>query len=140
MSFLVALLSSIHVSLLSFIASAFYFSGRSKVVAWLTAINERRSAGCTAIMRSITVGALHSSDYTFDEGQLFIWTGAEIAMTIVATSIPILRALVSDGGGTGQSGATQLRTFQVLEGKEHKAVATRGRAASVSGGSEALGA
>ncbi|PSR90350.1 hypothetical protein BD289DRAFT_354458, partial [Coniella lustricola] len=51
-------------------------------------------AGCTATMRAITVGALYSGDYTYDEGQLFIWTGAEIAMTIVATSIPILRTLV----------------------------------------------
>ncbi|KAF3760941.1 hypothetical protein M406DRAFT_220816, partial [Cryphonectria parasitica EP155] len=53
-------------------------------------------AGCTSIMRSITVPTLSSSDYTYETGQLFIWTGAELATTIVAASIPVLRALFSD--------------------------------------------
>lgn len=47
-------------------------------------------------MRAITVPTLSGDDYSYEAGQLFIWTGAELAMTIVAASIPILRALLSD--------------------------------------------
>lgn len=47
-------------------------------------------------MRAITVPTLNGTDYSYEAGQLFIWTGAELATTIVAASIPILRVLLSD--------------------------------------------
>lgn len=54
----------------------------------------RHSAAMTSIFRAVHIPALYSRDYTFDEGELFIWTAAELATTIIATSIPVLRALM----------------------------------------------
>lgn len=68
-------------------------------------------------MRALTVRTLYADDYSYEAGQLFIWTGAELATTIVAASIPILRALLRDivhsryrypGGGV----VTELNTFK----------------------------
>lgn len=72
-------------------------------------------------MRAVTVPTLYADDYSYEAGQLFIWTGAELATTIVAASIPILRALLSDivhstrryrypGGGA----MTELNTFKSM--------------------------
>lgn len=72
------------------------------------------SAGCTSIMRAITVPTLNGSDYSYQSGQLFIWTGAELATTIVAASIPILRALVSELRTGRNSENTELNTFKSM--------------------------
>lgn len=55
-----------------------------------------RSAGITSVVRAIQVPALQAKDYTYDSGELFIWTGAELATTIIAASIPVLRMLLRD--------------------------------------------
>lgn len=67
-------------------------------------------------MRALTVPTLYTSDYTYESGQLFIWTSAELAVTIVAASIPILRALFSDLVTSRYNrGVTELNTFQTLK-------------------------
>lgn len=68
-------------------------------------------------MRAITVPSLYSGDYTYEAGQLFIWTGAELATTIVAASIPILRALLSDivRSRSPKKTFTELNTFKSLK-------------------------
>lgn len=45
-------------------------------------------------MRAIYLPALFTSDYTWDEASLFVWTATELATTIVAASIPVLRPLL----------------------------------------------
>lgn len=37
---------------------------------------------------------LYEEDYTFESAKLSIWTAAEVAVTIMAASIPVLRILV----------------------------------------------
>ncbi|ORY70321.1 uncharacterized protein BCR38DRAFT_332542 [Pseudomassariella vexata] len=51
-------------------------------------------AGATSIVRAIKVPQVQSYDFTFESGNLSIWTVAEIATTIMATCIPVLRVLV----------------------------------------------
>lgn len=64
-------------------------------------------------MRALTVPTLYARDYTYEGGQLFIWTGAELATTIVAASIPILRVLLNDiVHSRYHRGATELNTFK----------------------------
>ncbi|KKY36929.1 putative integral membrane protein [Diaporthe ampelina] len=48
-------------------------------------------AGATSIMRCLKIPLLLTDDFTFESGQLSIWSAAEIATTIMATSIPVLR-------------------------------------------------
>lgn len=45
-------------------------------------------------MRAIYLPALYTQDYTWDEASLFVWTATELATTIVAASIPVLRPLL----------------------------------------------
>lgn len=52
------------------------------------------SAGITSIFRAVHIPATYSDDYTYDESSLFVWTAAELATTITAASIPVLRALL----------------------------------------------
>lgn len=54
------------------------------------------SAGVTSIVRAVEVPSLYATDYTYEASKLLIWTAAELATTIIATSIPILRALLRD--------------------------------------------
>lgn len=68
-------------------------------------------------MRAITVPTLSGSDYSYQAGQLFIWTGAELATTIVAASIPILRALVSELRTGRYPDMTELNTFKSTGGR-----------------------
>lgn len=42
-------------------------------------------------MRCLKIPLLLTQDFTFESGQLSIWSAAEIATTIMATSIPVLR-------------------------------------------------
>lgn len=42
-------------------------------------------------MRCLKIPLLLTDDFTFESGQLSIWSAAEIATTIMATSIPVLR-------------------------------------------------
>lgn len=67
-------------------------------------------------MRAITVPTLSGQDYSYEAGQLFIWTGAELATTIVAASIPILRVLLSDMVHSRYPhNSTELNTFKSLK-------------------------
>lgn len=64
-------------------------------------------------MRAVTVPALYAKDYSYAGGLLLIWTGAELATTIVAASIPILRVLLHDMVHSKyRRGATELNTFK----------------------------
>lgn len=53
-------------------------------------------AGVTSIVRAVEVPSLYASDYPYEASKLLIWTAAELATTIIATSIPVLRALLRD--------------------------------------------
>lgn len=67
----------------------------------------------TSIFRAIHIPAIYSDDYTYDEGELFIWTAAELATTIVAASIPVLRALLkSIVNSTRRTRRTGVNTFK----------------------------
>lgn len=50
----------------------------------------------TSIVRAVEVPSLYASDYPYEASKLLIWTAAELATTIIATSIPVLRALLRD--------------------------------------------
>lgn len=45
-------------------------------------------------MRCVKIPLIDSNDFSFHSGQLAIWTAAEIATTIMATSIPVLRVFL----------------------------------------------
>ncbi|KAI0129613.1 hypothetical protein BJ170DRAFT_731208 [Xylariales sp. AK1849] len=51
-------------------------------------------AGVTAFVKSAKLRSLGSEDFTFEGGDLVTWGTAETATTVIAISIPVLRALV----------------------------------------------
>ncbi|KAF7539652.1 hypothetical protein G7054_g1967 [Neopestalotiopsis clavispora] len=51
-------------------------------------------AGMTSIVRCIKIPLVNSEDFTYRAGDLAIWTVAEVATTIMATSIPVLRVFL----------------------------------------------
>lgn len=51
-------------------------------------------AGATGIVRVTTIPLLARADFTYEGGRLAIWSVAEIATTIMAASVPVLRPLV----------------------------------------------
>lgn len=55
------------------------------------------SAGVTSIFRAIRLSSLNTADFSYSESELFILTGAELATTITAASIPVLRPLLRSG-------------------------------------------
>ncbi|KAF3012049.1 hypothetical protein E8E14_009115 [Neopestalotiopsis sp. 37M] len=68
-------------------------------------------AGVTSIVRCINVRLLYEEDFTFEAGILAMWTAAELSVTIIAASIPVLRILIrnivthksySQSGGNGE--------------------------------------
>lgn len=54
-------------------------------------------------MRCLKIPTLQAHDFTFEAGQLAIWTVAEISTTIMASSIPVLRILIVKAIKTGRS-------------------------------------
>ncbi|PKS11250.1 hypothetical protein jhhlp_003011 [Lomentospora prolificans] len=54
-----------------------------------------------AILKCIAIPALAKGDYPFDIVPLVVWGNAEVATTIMAASIPVLRVLIRDVGGGG---------------------------------------
>jgi len=50
-------------------------------------------AGATAIMKCVSLPTMAKGDFTYDGAQLVIWGNAEVATTIMAASIPVLRVL-----------------------------------------------
>lgn len=56
--------------------------------------NLESRAAVTSIMRAIHIPSLYTTDYTWEESSLFVWTAAELGTTIIAASIPILRTLL----------------------------------------------
>jgi hypothetical protein len=67
-------------------------------------------AGATSIVRCINVRLLYEEDFTYEAGILAMWTAAELSVTIIAASIPVLRILIrnivthrsySNSGGQG---------------------------------------
>ncbi|KUI55848.1 hypothetical protein VP1G_03182 [Cytospora mali] len=74
-------------------------------------------AGVTSIVRAVEVPSLYASDYTYEASRLLIWTAAELATTIIAASIPVLRALLRDIVNSsyknrGQTGSRFSNTFK----------------------------
>ncbi|KAF3032715.1 hypothetical protein E8E12_002246 [Didymella heteroderae] len=73
-------------------------------------------AGVTSIIRSTYIQKLTVQDVSFESYKAIIWAVAECAMTIVATSIPVLRVVFKQAfnsaiaGYTGQSKASKSRT------------------------------
>ncbi|KAI0843255.1 hypothetical protein F5Y06DRAFT_254422 [Hypoxylon sp. FL0890] len=57
-------------------------------------------AGITAIVKCTKFSVLKSDNFADDVFELSIWSIAEIATTIMAASIPVLRALVREATGT----------------------------------------
>ncbi|KAI1089772.1 hypothetical protein F5B19DRAFT_495057 [Rostrohypoxylon terebratum] len=53
-------------------------------------------AGATAIVKCYYLQKPHGEDFFYEGGNLVIWGSAEIATTIMAASIPVLRVLVRD--------------------------------------------
>lgn len=57
------------------------------------------SAGVAAIVKTVYLVALSKkADFTWELPTLFCWAAAEIALTIVASSIPTLRPLLKEWG------------------------------------------
>lgn len=48
----------------------------------------------TSIMRAIYLPSVYVLDYSWEESKLFVWTAAELATTIIAASIPVLRVFL----------------------------------------------
>lgn len=53
-------------------------------------------AGCTAFIKSAKLPLLANGDFTFESYSLVAWGAAEVATTIMASSIPVLRVLVRE--------------------------------------------
>ncbi|KAM0807745.1 hypothetical protein AB5N19_08085 [Seiridium cardinale] len=97
-------------------------------------------AGATSIIRCIKLPLLESDDFTFRSGQLAIWTVAEIATTIMAASIPVLRVFLrkivtvhpATSGGINPyhrsaADGTFLRSLRIAsKGSEHTTTITSG--------------
>ncbi|KAH8197362.1 hypothetical protein TruAng_008455 [Truncatella angustata] len=90
-------------------------------------------AGVTSIVRCINVRLLYEEDFTFEAGILAMWTAAEMSVTIIAASIPVLRILIrnivthrsySQSGGNGD-----------FHGTTHTSVITSSRKGLKSGSS-----
>ncbi|KAI0174031.1 hypothetical protein BJ166DRAFT_574367 [Pestalotiopsis sp. NC0098] len=60
-------------------------------------------AGITGFVKCWKLQALASGDFTWDGVDLVEWGAAETAVTVIATSIPILRALFSELRSTARS-------------------------------------
>lgn len=59
------------------------------------------SAGATSIVKTTSLHAMSDTNFTDSNTQLVILAAAESAITIIAASIPILRALLRDSGPGG---------------------------------------
>ncbi|KAK3689145.1 hypothetical protein B0T22DRAFT_380612 [Podospora appendiculata] len=55
-------------------------------------------AGCTAFIKCSKIPTILTSDFTYDGYILIMWGSAEVAITIMAASIPVLRVLIRDVG------------------------------------------
>jgi hypothetical protein len=55
-----------------------------------------RSAGATAIVKTIEIPTMANGDFTYDGVKLVIWGTAEVTTSIMAASIPVLRVVVRE--------------------------------------------
>ncbi|KAK6080593.1 hypothetical protein SCUP234_05139 [Seiridium cupressi] len=60
-------------------------------------------AGVTGFVKCVKLQALASGDFTWDGVDLVEWGAAETAVTVIATSIPVLRALFSELSSSARS-------------------------------------
>lgn len=90
----------------------------------------------TSIVRCINVRLLYEEDFTFEAGILAMWTAAEMSVTIIAASIPVLRILIrnivthrsySQSGGNGE-----------FQGVTHTSVITSSRRGLKSSDAESI--
>ncbi|KAI1451329.1 hypothetical protein F4805DRAFT_473961 [Annulohypoxylon moriforme] len=85
-------------------------------------------AGVTAIIKCTKFQVLESEEFADDVFELSIWSVAEIATTIMAASIPVLRALVREATGTNRR-----LGWPVVHGRGHsRKVASRVRSINAS--------
>jgi hypothetical protein len=61
----------------------------------------------TSIIRCVKIPLITSEDATFEAGQLAVWTVAEIATTIMASSIPVLRLFVKKAMSSEEVGLSK---------------------------------
>lgn len=70
---------------------------RSEKYAMILAMSLGMFAGITAVVKTYFIsGSQRSKDFTFTSANLLIWSGAETAVTIIATSLPFMRLLVKE--------------------------------------------
>ncbi|KAK3317380.1 hypothetical protein B0T19DRAFT_434879 [Cercophora scortea] len=55
-------------------------------------------AGCTAFIKCSKIPTILNGDFTYNGYILIMWGSAEVAITIMAASIPVLRVLIRDVG------------------------------------------
>ncbi|KAK1833996.1 hypothetical protein QBC39DRAFT_389658 [Podospora conica] len=53
-------------------------------------------AGCAAFVKSTKIPLVLGGDFTYEGYDLVIWGGAEVAITICAASVPLLRVLIRE--------------------------------------------
>ncbi|KAL5114501.1 hypothetical protein ACEQ8H_007591, partial [Pleosporales sp. CAS-2024a] len=88
-------------------------------------------AGATSIIRSTYIQKLTVQDVSFESYNAIIWAVAECAMTIVATSIPVLRVVLQRAvnsaiaGYTGNSNGSKSRTNNSNAASLHNRISTR---------------
>ncbi|KAK8020183.1 hypothetical protein PG990_005321 [Apiospora arundinis] len=80
-------------------------------------------AGATAFVKSTYVINLGSKDPIYDTAPLVVWGHAEIAVTIIAASIPVLRVLIKDVSQS-ISRSRQRTNSQAKSASYNKSVAT----------------
>ncbi|KAH9908437.1 hypothetical protein F4778DRAFT_776737 [Xylariomycetidae sp. FL2044] len=58
-------------------------------------------AAATGIARAVTLFNLQNQDFTYNGGDIVIWSIVEISMTIIAASIPVLRTFLRNAVSSG---------------------------------------
>ncbi|KAH7303322.1 hypothetical protein B0I35DRAFT_498578 [Stachybotrys elegans] len=96
-------------------------------------------AAATAFAKCVSLQRLISSDFTLEGGQMIIWASTEIATTIIAASIPILRTLLRDlstGRSYRNSGGYIRSTVGEDQSRKSRFNMHGGHAVTVVGGSK----
>lgn len=87
-------------------------------------------AGATAIMKCVSLPTLANGDFTYDGAALVIWGNAEVATTIMAASIPVLRVLFMHVKSSAERyyGSSDRRTggASTMRSKNHTVITAKG--------------
>ncbi|KAK8044234.1 hypothetical protein PG993_004258 [Apiospora rasikravindrae] len=86
-------------------------------------------AAATGIVKTIKLNNLRNEDFSFNGGDLQIWSIVEIAMTLIAASIPVLRPFlrdaISSAGRYISADASDVRTDPYGRRKSQATTSTR---------------